>query len=41
MQPKWGLWDMQEGQAEAKFESREQADRIMSLVVRHYNTVVQ
>ncbi len=34
------VWDMQEGQVEAKFESREQADRIMSLLVRHYNMVV-
>jgi uncharacterized protein len=40
--PEWlpWVWDMQEGQAEAKFENREQADRIVSLVVRHYNTVV-
>ena len=40
--PEWlpWVWDMQEGQAEAKFENREQADRIMSLLVRHYNKVV-
>jgi len=34
------VWDMKEGQVEAKFENREQADRMMSLVVRHYNSVV-
>ncbi|HCV14128.1 MAG TPA: YecA family protein [Candidatus Accumulibacter sp.] len=40
--PEWlpWVWDMQEGQAEAKVDNREQADRIMSLLVRHYNTVV-
>ena len=40
--PEWlpWVWDMQEGQAEAKFEDKEQVNRIMSLLVRHYNTVV-
>ena len=35
------LWDMHEGQADVRFANREQADRIISLVVRQYNTVVQ
>lgn len=34
------VWDMEEGQAEAKFENAEEANRIMSLVMRHYNSVV-
>lgn len=33
------VWDMQDGEAEAKFESVEQANRIMSLVMRYYNAV--
>ena len=35
------VWDIEDGQAEARFESEEQATRIISLVMRHYNTVVQ
>jgi uncharacterized protein len=35
------VWDIEEGQAEARFESEEQANRILSLVMRHYNAVVQ
>ena len=40
--PEWlpWVWDIHEGQAEAKFENREQANRIMLLLMRHYNTVV-
>lgn len=34
------VWDREDGEAEAKFESGEQANRIVSLVMRHYNTVV-
>ena len=34
------VWDMKDGEAEAKYESKEQARRIMSLVMRHYNSVV-
>jgi hypothetical protein len=34
------VWDMDEGEVEAEFENEEQADRIMSLVLRHYNTVI-
>jgi len=35
------VWDIEDGQAEARFESEEQANRILSLVMRHYNAVVQ
>ena len=34
------VWDREDGEAEAEFESAEQANRIMSLVMRHYNAVV-
>ena len=33
------VWDMDEGEAEAEFENGEQANRILSLVMRHYNDV--
>jgi uncharacterized protein len=35
------VWDIEDGQAEARFESEEHANRIISLVMRHYNAVVQ
>ena len=35
------VWDIEDGQAEASFESEEQATRIISLVMRHHNAVVQ
>lgn len=35
------VWDMQNGEAEAEFASAEQANRIMSLITRQYNAVVQ
>src|ERR1035437_6632316 len=37
----WLPWvgDMDEGEAEAEFENGEQANRILSLVMRHYNDV--
>ena len=34
------VWDIKDGEAEAKFESEEQANRIMSQVIRYYNAVV-
>ncbi|WP_300337196.1 UPF0149 family protein [Accumulibacter sp.] len=34
------VWDMDEGEAEGGFVSQEHADRILSLVMRHYNTVI-
>lgn len=34
------VWDLEEGEAEAEFESEEQANRILSLIMRHYNAVV-
>jgi len=34
------VWDMYEAEAEVEFESEEQASRIMSLVMRHYNAVI-
>jgi uncharacterized protein len=34
------VWDRENGETQAKFESAEQANRIMSLVMRHYNAVV-
>jgi len=33
------VWDMDEGEAEAEFENGEQANRILSLIMRHYNDV--
>jgi len=35
------VWDIQNGEAEAEFESAEQANRIMSLIMRQYNAVMQ
>jgi uncharacterized protein len=35
------VWDMQNGEAEAEFVSAKQANRIMSLIMRQYNAVVQ
>lgn len=34
------VWDMEDGESEAGFESVEQANRIISLVMRYYNAVV-
>lgn len=34
------VWDMKQGEAEAEFESAEQAKRIMALVLRYYNAVI-
>ena len=34
------VWDREDGEAEAGFESEEQVNRIMSLIMRHYNAVV-
>jgi len=35
------VWDIEEGEAEAQFADKEQADRILSLIMRLYNSVVQ
>ena len=35
------VWDMDDGEAEAEFEDDEQANRILSLVMRHYNAIIQ
>jgi uncharacterized protein len=35
------VWDREDGEAEAEFVSAEQANRIMSLIMRQYNAVVQ
>lgn len=35
------VWDMDEGEAEAEFENGKQANRILSLVMRHYNDAVK
>lgn len=35
------VWDMDEGDTEPEFESEEQANRVLSLVMRHYNCVLQ
>ena len=34
------VWDRVDGKVEAKFESEEQANRIKSLTMRHYNAIV-
>lgn len=34
-------WDMDGGKAEAIFEDDEQANRILSLIMRHYNAIIQ
>lgn len=34
------VWDMDEGEAEAQFKSEGQANRIISLIMRHYNAVM-
>ena len=33
------VWDMDDGEEEANFADREQANRILSLIMRHYNAV--
>ena len=33
------IWDMQEGESEAEFANKEQANRIISLIMRYYNGV--
>jgi uncharacterized protein len=35
------VWDMEEGEAEPAFEDNEQVNRIMSLMMRHHNAVMQ
>ncbi len=35
------VWDMDEGEVDAEFEDDEQANRILSLVMRHYNAIIQ
>jgi uncharacterized protein len=34
------VWDMYEGEADAEFANEEHANRIMSLIMRHYNAVI-
>ena len=34
------VWDMEDGEVEPKFEDMGQANRIMSLMMRHYNAVI-
>ena len=34
------VWDMEDGESEAGFESVEQANRIISLVMRYYNCLL-
>jgi uncharacterized protein len=34
------VWDMEGGEVEADFASEAQASRIMSLILRHYNSVI-
>jgi len=34
------VWDLEEGETKPQFDSKEHASRIMSLVVRNYNSVV-
>lgn len=34
------VWDREDGEAGVEFQSEEQASRIMSLVIRHYNAVL-
>lgn len=34
------VWNMEDGEAEPEFEDMEQANRIMSLMMRHYNAVI-
>lgn len=34
------VWDMEDGEAEPEFADEEQASRILSLVMRHYNAVI-
>jgi uncharacterized protein len=43
MPSQWLPWvyDMYEGKAEAEFENLEQANRILGLIMRHYNTVIR
>jgi uncharacterized protein len=42
MPSQWLPWvcDMQEGKAEPEFENLEQAQRILGLIMRHYNAVI-
>lgn len=35
------VWDVEEGEAEANFANKDQADRILSLIMRLYNSVIQ
>lgn len=35
------VWDLEEGENEAQFANKDQADRILSLVMRLYNSVIQ
>lgn len=35
------IWDMDAGEAAPEFESIDEANRVLSLIRRHYNTVVR
>ena len=35
------IWDMDDGEIDAGFEDNEQANWILSLIMRHYNTLIQ